>query len=99
MTVTEKLSRHAGRKLSDVDATNYRSVVGALQYLMLIRPDTAFNVSKVCQFLSSPTEDHWIAVKRIFRYLSETAHMGLAIQKSNSLFISAFSDADWAGET
>jgi histone deacetylase 1/2 len=48
MSVTEKLSRHDGQLLSPEDTTRYRSVVGALQYLTLTRPDIAFSVNKVC---------------------------------------------------
>jgi histone deacetylase 1/2 len=97
MSVTEKLSRHDGQLLSPEDTTRYRSVVGALQYLMLTRPDIAFSVNKVCQFLQTPTEVHWTAVKRILRYLKHTSALGLHIQKSSSLLLSGFSDADWAG--
>jgi hypothetical protein len=45
------------------DSTQYRSIVGALQYLTLTRPDISFAVNKVCQFLHSPTTIHWTAVK------------------------------------
>jgi hypothetical protein len=51
----------------------------------------------VCQFLHEPTEIHWAAVKRILRYLTQNTKVGLKIRKSNSMFVSAFSDADWAG--
>ena len=79
------------------DSTKYRSVVGALQYLTLTRPDLAYSVNKVCQFLHSPTTVHWSAVKRILRYVRYSAGVGLRIKKSESMLVSAFSDADWAG--
>jgi histone deacetylase 1/2 len=82
ISTSEKLSISDGSGLSEEDATRYRSVVGALQYLTLTRPDLSFAVNKVCQFLHSPTTAHWGALK---------------IRKSNSSLVSAFSDADWAG--
>ena len=83
--------------MSAEEGTKYRSVVGALQYLTLTRPDISFSVNKVCQFLHSPTSLHWTAVKRILRYVQGTASTGLKICKSPSTTVSAFSDADWAG--
>jgi histone deacetylase 1/2 len=97
LSTSEKLSRHEGSPLGPKDATNYRSVVGALQYLTLIRPDISFAVNKVCQFLHAPTTSHWAAVKRILRYLKQSTKFGLKIGKSPSVLVSAFSDADWAG--
>ncbi|MCI31608.1 retrovirus-related pol polyprotein from transposon TNT 1-94, partial [Trifolium medium] len=52
----------------------YRSVVGALQYATITRPENSFSVNKACQFLSQPLESHWTAVKRILRYLRGTLH-------------------------
>jgi len=97
LSSTEKLSVESGDKLGPDDATNYRSVVGALQYLTLTRPDIAFAVNKVCQFLHTPTTVHWSAVKRILRYVRGTVNLGLSIRRSESTLVSAFSDADWAG--
>jgi histone deacetylase 1/2 len=97
LSTSEKLSRHEGSPLGPKDATNYRSVVGALQYLTLTRPDISFAVNKVCQFLHAPTTSHWAAVKRILRYLKQSTKFGLKIGKSPSVLVSAFSDADWAG--
>jgi hypothetical protein len=65
MVTTEKLSRFDGAVLSPADATRYRSVVGALQYVTLTRPNISFSVNKVCQFLQTPTDAHWTDVKRI----------------------------------
>jgi histone deacetylase 1/2 len=97
LSTTEKLSRFEGSVLGPKDATNCRSIVGALQYLTLTRPDISFAVNKVCQFLHAPTTTHWAAVKRILRYLKQSTRVGLKISKSHSLLVSAFSDADWAG--
>jgi hypothetical protein len=98
LSTSEKLSVHEGTPLGPDDATNYRSVVGALQYLTLTRPDIAFSVNKVCQFLHSPTTIHWAAVKRILRYIKSSIKLGIKIRRSNSTLVSAFSDADWAGD-
>ena len=97
LSPSEKLSIESGDKLGPDDSTKYRSMVGALQYLTLTRPDIAFAVNKVCQFLHAPTTVHWSAVKRILRYISGTINLGLHIQRSKSMLVSAFSDADWAG--
>jgi len=94
LNTTEKLSVTSGTRLGVEDSTRYRSIVGALQYLTLTRPDLSFSVNKVCQFLHSPTTVHWEAVKRILRYVQGTIGLGLKIRKSNSMLVSAFSDAD-----
>jgi hypothetical protein len=98
MLPKEKLSLHDGTPLSPEDATRYRSVVGSLQYLSHTRPDISFSMNRVCQFLSKPTTEHWSVVKRILRYLHETIDMSLCFNKSGAPLLSAFSDADWAGD-
>jgi histone deacetylase 1/2 len=65
LPVSEKLSLVDGNILSSEDSTRYRSIVGALQYIILTRPDITFFVNKVCQFLHAPTTIHWTAVKWI----------------------------------
>ena len=97
LSTTEKLSLHEGEKLSPEEGTKYRSIVGALQYLTLTRPDISFSVNKVCQFLHAPTTVHWTTIKRILRYLQGSVETGLRLRKSSSIAVSAFSDADWAG--
>ena len=76
------------------DAFGYHSVVGALQYLIITRPDNAFTVNKACQFIQQPTSAHWFSVKRILRYLRGTMHDGLLISSSNQLTIEGFTDTD-----
>jgi hypothetical protein len=90
----EKLSAQVGTPLGQHDAAQYRSIVGALQYLTLTRPDLAFTVNKVCQYLHALTDQHWAVVKRILRYLKGCTRLGLKIAKNNSLLVCAFADAD-----
>jgi hypothetical protein len=97
LSSTEQLSLTDGTPLGPDDCTQYRSIVGGLQYLTLTRPDLSYSVNKVCQFLHAPTTEHWSAVKRILRYIQDTSKVGITFVKSSSTLLSAFSDADWAG--
>ncbi|XP_043714508.1 uncharacterized mitochondrial protein AtMg00810-like [Telopea speciosissima] len=97
MSTTATTSEAGGVPLKDV--TQYRSIVGALQYVTLTRPDVAFSVNKVCQYMHSPTEDHWMLVKCILRYLKATRAHGLLIERSPDNTLQAFFDADWAGSS
>lgn len=98
LSSTEKLSAHDGEPLGPKDSTRYRSIVGALQYLTITRPDISFSVNKICQYLHAPTTVHWTAAKRFLRFIKHTINSGLAYRKSSSTLLSAFSDADWAGD-
>eukprot|EP00250_Pteridium_aquilinum_P010876 c19689_g3_i1 orf=64-1296(+) len=92
-----KLSLHdAG---DHFDVTLYQTAVGCLIYVCITRPDIQYSVSQVSRFMHSPGSQHWKAVKRIFRYLSGTIHLGLFYPKGGSLppDLHAFSDSDWAG--
>ncbi|BBG93855.1 transposable element gene [Prunus dulcis] len=91
----------SGEPLSD--PTMFRSVVGALQYLTFTRPDLAYAVNTVCQYMNSPTDVHWLLVKRILRYVQGTLSFGINFTSispsvSDPWQLSAYSDADWAGD-
>uniref|UniRef100_A0ACD5Z1K1 Uncharacterized protein n=1 Tax=Avena sativa TaxID=4498 RepID=A0ACD5Z1K1_AVESA len=81
MSSTEKLSSQQGTVLGQEDATKYRSIVGALQYLSMTRPDISFAVNKVYQYLHAPTIEHWTAVKRILGYVKGSCNLGIKISK------------------
>ena len=49
-------------------------------------------------FVQKPTKQHWIAVKRIFRYLKGTQKYGLLFKTSTNKDCVGFSDADWGGD-
>lgn len=97
MAFNAKLSRQGTDLFTD--ATQYRFIVGALQYITITRPDLAFSVNKVSQFIANPLESHWCAVKRILRYLADSSNLGLLLQPAQSsapFSLHVYSDTDWA---
>jgi len=77
------------------DPTLHRSLVAALQFLTITRPDIAYAVNSVSQFLLAPTADHFLAVKHILRYVKGTLHFGLTFRPSTvPSTLVAYSDAD-----
>lgn len=94
MASDHTLSLYDGEHLQD--QITYRSVVGALQYCTITRPDISFAVNKVCQFMHAPTNVHWQAVRRILRYLKGTSSHGISFQSAQNLSLLCYTDADWA---
>ncbi|GJV05801.1 hypothetical protein Tco_1343457 [Tanacetum coccineum] len=60
-----------------VDQTNYRSKIGSLMYLTSSRPDIVQAVYYCARYQARSTVKHLKEVKRIFRYLRGTIHIGL----------------------
>jgi histone deacetylase 1/2 len=77
--------------------TDFRSIIGGLQYLSLTRPDICFAVNKLSQFMHQPTVTHWTAAKRLLRYLKKTFFLGIHINRKSSFDVTTFADADWVG--
>ena len=77
----------------------YRQAIGCLMFLMVgTHPDLAYAIGKLSQHCSDPRESYWTAVKRVFRYLPQTKHMGIVFTKRKSEpHLVGFSDADWGG--
>ncbi|WVZ81057.1 LOW QUALITY PROTEIN: hypothetical protein U9M48_028483 [Paspalum notatum var. saurae] len=87
-----KLSGVDGARLPD--ATDFRSLAVALQYLTFTRPDIAY---AVCFHMHDPREPHLAALKRILCYVRGTLDLGLLLRPSASSDLVVYSDADWAG--
>lgn len=76
----------------------YRSLVGTLLYLsMHTRPDIVYVVSELARHCAKPGEQHWIAAKRVLRYLGGTKSKGLRYQGNKGMELVAAADSDWAG--
>ncbi|XP_073137589.1 secreted RxLR effector protein 161-like [Henckelia pumila] len=79
-----------------VDETMYRGLIGSLLYLTASRPDIVFAICLCARFQSNPKQSHFIAGKRILRYLKETQNVRLWYAKHNSFNLVGYSDADYA---
>lgn len=81
-----------------IDCTLYRQVIGSAMYQSVgSRPDIAFAVAKLAQFVESPTKPLWVRAKRLLRYLSGTRNVGLQFDGNSPLTLVGFSDPDWGG--
>ena len=80
-----------------VDATLYRQLVGSLIYLTTTRPDLAYSVSVLSEFMSRPLDSHWNAAKCVLRYLSGTYNYGILYTDISDVTLAGYSDSDWAG--
>nr|GEW68123.1 uncharacterized mitochondrial protein AtMg00810-like [Tanacetum cinerariifolium] len=80
-----------------INATKYRSMIGALMYLTSSRPDIVHATCLCARYQAKPTEKHLKEVKRIFRYLRGTVNTGLWYSKDSGFELTGFSDADYAG--
>ena len=69
-----------------------------LHLMTTTRPDLSFAVGLVARFMHNPGQQHWVAVKRIFRYLKGTHALGLGFH-ANGCDFKGYADADWAGDT
>ncbi|GJX30365.1 integrase, catalytic region, zinc finger, CCHC-type containing protein [Tanacetum coccineum] len=80
-------------------------IAHAAKYFVVSRPSIACVSSQESSLwaltsstcVAKPTEMHLTAIKRIFRYLKGTIHMGLWYPKDSGFDLKAFADADYAG--
>lgn len=87
-----KLSPHEGVLLEDPSI--YQKFVGKLLYLTVSRPDIAYIVHHLSQFLQAPRAPHMLAVQRVLRYLKGTRYQGLFYSADSNLRLEAFCDSD-----
>ncbi|XP_074377259.1 secreted RxLR effector protein 161-like [Apium graveolens] len=83
-----------------IDATQFKSIVGGLRYLVHTRPDIAYAVGIVSRYTEQPTVLHQAAVKRILHYIKGTTNYGLIYMKgTGNHLLKGYSDSDLAGST
>ncbi|KZV54466.1 hypothetical protein F511_18951 [Dorcoceras hygrometricum] len=93
MDANIKLTQDDGDMLPD--PSSYRRLIGRLLYLTVTRPDLAFAVNRLSQYVSKPRIPHIEAALNILRYVKGTVGQGLFYGSNSDLKIKFFSDADW----
>ena len=84
--------------LTPAEKTKYREMIGCLMYAaVMTRPDIAFAVSNLSQYLDAPRTTHLHAVTRVFRYLSGTKGLKLVLGGLDTTIL-GYSDSDWASQ-
>jgi hypothetical protein len=95
----ERLKLSRDNTMDEVDATQYRRLVGSLRYLTHIRSDLAFSVGYVNRFMQRSTTEHQQAVKRIICYVVGTLDHGLYYQRCPvEAHLAGYSDSDHVGD-
>ncbi|GKA50089.1 hypothetical protein Tco_0743162 [Tanacetum coccineum] len=94
MSTETKLTRD--EEGESVDNTKYRGMIGSLLYLTTSRPDIMFSVCLCARFQEDPKTSHLEAVKRIFRYIKGTTHLGLWYPKGSGIETKVYADSDHA---
>ncbi|CAM8984771.1 unnamed protein product [Rhodiola kirilowii] len=77
------------------DALPYRKLIGKLIYMSITKPDLAYPIHILSQYMQSPTEEHMRAALRLLRYIKNAPAQGIMFSAYSSLQLQAFCDADW----
>ena len=76
----------------------YVSVVASLMYTQVcMRPDIAFTINVLGRYLSNPGHDHWVATKKVMRYLQRTKDFMLVYRRVDNLEVVGYLDSDFGG--
>ena len=89
-----KLSKFQGKLLSNPGV--YRRLVGRLLYLTITRPDIAYPVHKLSQFMSKPRKPHLDAAYKMLQYIKSCYVQGIFLSATSYFHLKAYTDADWA---
>uniref|UniRef100_A0A3Q7GZI6 Reverse transcriptase Ty1/copia-type domain-containing protein n=1 Tax=Solanum lycopersicum TaxID=4081 RepID=A0A3Q7GZI6_SOLLC len=78
------------------DINKYQRLIGKLLYLTNTRPDIAFSVQCLSQFMQKPTLSHWNAALKVVRYVKTAPGLGILMSSDKQAQLTGFCDADWA---
>ncbi|CAL2265659.1 unnamed protein product [Prunus armeniaca] len=102
MSKGDKLSNDQSPKIEqekyEMQDKLYASLVGSLMYAQVfIRLDLAFCISVLRRFRSNPRQAHWVAGKKVMRYLQRTKEYKLVYRRVEDMQLEGYADGDFAG--
>ena len=91
--------RPAGPNDKRINQKDYQHAIGSIMYAAIhTRPDIAFAVGKLSQYLSDPARHHGQALKHLLRYIRSTVNKGITYGISGSHKLIEYSDSDYAAD-
>ncbi|XP_038970559.1 secreted RxLR effector protein 161-like [Phoenix dactylifera] len=76
----------------------YASTIGSLMYAQVYtRPDICLAIGILGRFQRNPDVLHWVAAKKVMRYLQGTKNYRLTFRHTDMLDVVGYSDSDFAG--
>jgi len=77
----------------------YAEAIGSVLWPVVVsRPDAAYAVGILSQFIQNPGPPHWEALKRVIIYLGSTKDLWLTFGGPTKTLVKGFCDADWASQ-
>ena len=77
----------------------YSEAIGSVLWPVVVsRPDAAYAVGILSQFIQNPGPAHWEGLKRVINYLGSTKNLWLTFGGQKETLVEGYCDADWAGQ-
>ena len=86
-------------QISRMKGVPYSEAIGSVLWPVVVsRPDAAFAIGVLSQFIQNPGPAHWEGLKRVINYLGCTKNLWLTLGGAKENLVEGFCDADWAGQ-
>ncbi|XP_013731184.1 secreted RxLR effector protein 161-like [Brassica napus] len=90
MEVNLKISKAEDER--EIDATEFRRIIGCLRYLFHTRPDLCYAVGVLSRYMHNPRDSHGQTIKHILRYVKGTTNFGLFFKRDGPRSVVGYSD-------
>ena len=96
---TTKQSPSTINQVARMKGIPYAEAIGSVLWPTVVsRPDTAYAVGILSQFIQNPGAAHWEGVKRLISYMYTTKNLWLTFGGNKTILFEGYCDADWASQ-